>query len=81
MLELRRICGTRRVLPSSYKLSSESLLDVEKVPFASTPLMDTYVGFLDGVKVRVKKMRVFPHDDQKKLEVRLPSSPSGDPTC
>lgn len=55
--ELRSVCGTRGVLPTSYALSSRPL-DIEPEPFAWGGYGDVYLGSLDGSKVCMKRVQM-----------------------
>ena len=59
--ELRRICGARGILPTSYTLSSH-LLAMGPEPFASGGYGDVYDGTLDGSRVCVKRIRMYSRD-------------------
>jgi hypothetical protein len=63
--ELRHICGTRMILPTSYILSS-SRLRVDRHPVASGGSGDVYEGTLDGSEVCVKRVRVYSEGGMKK---------------
>jgi hypothetical protein len=64
--ELRHICGTKTILPTSYILSS-SLLNIGRHPVASGGPGDVYEGTLNGLKVCVKRIRVYSRDGPKKV--------------
>ncbi|KAF9645728.1 kinase-like protein [Thelephora ganbajun] len=64
--ELRSICGTRAILPTSYTLSNE-LLDIGPDPFASGGFGDVYHGTLNGSRVCVKRVRVYIRDGPQKV--------------
>ena len=59
--DLRRICGPRGILPTSYTLSSDHLM-IDTDPFLSGGFCDVYKGTLDGSTVCVKRMRVYIKD-------------------
>jgi len=63
--ELRHICGDRMILPTSCMLSP-SLLNVGRQPVAPGGPGDVYEGTLDGLRVRVKRIRVYSNDNSKK---------------
>ena len=63
--ELRNICGTRMILPTSYTLSS-SLLNIGRQPVASGGSGDIYQGTLNGLAVCVKRVRVYSKEGPKK---------------
>jgi len=63
--ELKTICGARGILPTSYTLSS-SLLAIGSDPFASGGYGDVYDGTLDGLRVSVKRVRVYVKEGPKK---------------
>ncbi|KAF9644873.1 kinase-like protein [Thelephora ganbajun] len=60
--ELRHICGARMILPTSYALSSKVLL-VGRQPVASGGSGDVYEGSLNGLKVCVKRVRIYSKDN------------------
>jgi len=63
--ELRRMCGTRGILPTSYTLSSHALhIDLE--PFASGSYGDVFRGVLEGSRVCVKRVRVYTRNGPQK---------------
>jgi len=64
--ELRSICGTRGILPSSYTLSSD-VLNIGPNPFASGGYGDVYHGTLNGSTVCVKRVRVYTQDGPQKV--------------
>jgi len=64
--ELRSICGTRGILPSSYTLSSD-VLNIGPNPFASGGYGDVYHGTLNGSTVCVKRVRVYAQDGPQKV--------------
>lgn len=70
--ELRNICGIKATLPKSYTLSS-GRLNIDPEPFIQGGFGDVYRGTLDGLKVCVKRMRVYPQGDgpRKAAEVRF----------
>ena len=69
--ELRNICGTRAILPTSYPISPD-LLTTGPNPFASGSYGDVYEGTLDGSRVCIKRVRVYAQDGpQKTTKVRL----------
>ena len=59
--ELRKICGSWMILPTSYTLSS-SLLNVDCQPVASGGTGDVYEGTLNNSRVCVKRVRVYSKD-------------------
>ena len=59
--ELRSICGTRAILPTSYTLPLQ-LLHTDSFPFASGGYGDVHEGTLDGSKVSIKRVRVYTQD-------------------
>ena len=63
--ELRSVCGTRGILPTSYTLSPH-LLNIDPDPFASGGYGDVYGGTLDGSRVCIKRVRVYARDGPKK---------------
>jgi len=54
--ELKSICGTRAILPTSYTPSLHPL-NIDSEPFASGSVGDVYHGSLNGSRVCVKRMR------------------------
>ncbi|KAF9645418.1 kinase-like protein, partial [Thelephora ganbajun] len=63
--ELRIICGTAAILPTSYKLSPHCL-NVAPDPFASGGYGDVYKGTLNGSGVCIKRVRVYAKDTPNK---------------
>ena len=63
--ELRKICGTRMILPTSCTLSS-SLLETDRQPLASGSSGDIYEGTLNGSSVYVKRLRMYSKEGPKK---------------
>lgn len=55
--ELRSICSTHVILPTSYSVSPD-LLNIEPWPFAYGGFGDVFDGTLDGSPVCVKRLRV-----------------------
>ena len=62
--ELRTICGTGTILPTSYTLSSH-LLSVSPDPVALGGYGDVHEGTLNGSRVCVKRMRVYAEHGSK----------------
>jgi len=62
--ELRNICGSKMILPTSYMVSS-NLLDISSRPVASGGSADVYEGTLNGSKVCVKRVRIYSHRDSQ----------------
>ncbi|KAF9642287.1 kinase-like protein [Thelephora ganbajun] len=62
--ELKSICGTRKILPTSYTISHP--LNISPDPFARGGFGDVYQGILDGSKVCIKRVRVYTQDDPQK---------------
>jgi len=60
--ELRNICGTRAILPTSYTLSSPPL-NIGPEPFAFGPSSDAFPGTLNETRVCIKRLRVHSRDD------------------
>ena len=56
--ELRDICGTRAILPTSYALSPQPLV-TDPNPFASGGFADAYRGTLNGSGVCIKRLRMY----------------------
>jgi hypothetical protein len=63
--ELRSICGTRGILPTSYTLPPDSL-SVDPGPFTQGGYGDVYRGTLNGSRVCIKRMKVYTRDDPQK---------------
>ena len=63
--ELRHVCGTRTILPSSYTLSSK-FLGIGPQPVAAGSSGDLYEGTLDGLRVCIKRVRIYSKDGPKK---------------
>ena len=66
--ELRTICGTSGILPTSYTLSSERL-NVDTEPFTAGGYGDVYMGTLDDSIVCVKRVRVYQDGPQRATKV------------
>ena len=76
--ELRNICGTRLILPTSHTLSA-SLLNIDSQPIASGGPGDVYEGTFNGSKVCVKRVRVYSKDSPgKATKARYPTA---SPAC
>ena len=60
--ELRSLCGTRMVLPTSYAQSSRLIVNPKS--FASGGSSEVYQGSLDGLKVCIKRVRVYASEGQ-----------------
>ena len=56
--ELRNICGTRGIFPTSYTIPSDRLTTGPD-PFAQGGYGDVYEGTLDGSKVCIKRVRMY----------------------
>lgn len=69
LCELRNICGTNAILPTSYTLSSD--LNIDPDPFASGGFGDVYKGTLGGSRICVKRVRVYTRDGPERAE-RVP---------
>ena len=70
--ELRHICGSRTILPTSHTLSS-SLLITSSHPVASGSCGDVYEGTLNGSKICAKRVRAYVKDSPgKATRVRCP---------
>ncbi|KAF9644146.1 kinase-like protein [Thelephora ganbajun] len=63
--ELRYICGTSAILPTSYKLSPD-LLSITSDPFASGGYGDVYHGTLNGSRICAKRVRAYIQDGPQK---------------
>ena len=69
--ELRTICGTRVILPTSYSLPSH-LLEINPQPFTSGGSCDVHQGTLRNSKVCVKRIRIYTEDVlQRAVKVHL----------
>lgn len=64
LLELRSICSSRMVLPSSYILWSQDL-KIEALPFAFGGFSDVFKGTFKGSQICVKRIRVYTQDVSK----------------
>ena len=62
---LRRICGSRKILPTNYELSKELLLSSER-PKSSGGFCDAYEGTL-SVKVCIKRLTISVICDREKI--------------
>ena len=63
--ELKTICGTGGMLPTSYTLLSH-LLNIGSEPFASGGYGDVYEGTHNGSRVCIKRVRSYTSEDPKK---------------
>ncbi|KAF9644753.1 kinase-like protein [Thelephora ganbajun] len=63
--ELRGVCGTKGILPTSYKLSTD-LLRIDPNPFAVGGFGDVYRGTLNGSSACIKRVRVYIKDNPQK---------------
>ena len=61
--ELKKICGSRQILPRSYTLPYN--LTIQSEAFTSGGFGDIYRGTLDRSEVCVKRVRVYATDGQK----------------
>ena len=65
---MRKICGSRRVVPSDFRVSG-TLSGLEGDPIAHGGFCDAYKGSLDASSdVCIKKLRMFSNDDQEKRD-------------
>ena len=64
LIELRKICGMREILPKSSTISG-TLLKTDDAPFASGSLADMHEGSLNDSKVCVEKVRMYSDGDPK----------------
>ena len=64
--ELRKICGTKMILPISYILSSP-LLNIDRQLSVSGGFSDIYKGSLDGSTVCVKRIRVYSQEGPERV--------------
>lgn len=62
MRELRQICCTKTIFPSSHTFSPQDLNTGDR-PFTSGGFSDVYEGALRGAKVCVKRIRVYPNSN------------------
>ena len=62
---LRRVCGTRAILPTSYTVSS-NLLSIDPELLASGGYGDVYQGTLNGLSVCIRRVRKYTRDDPQK---------------
>ena len=63
--ELKTICGTGGILPTSYTLLSH-LLNLGPEPFASGGYGDVYEGIHNNSRVCIKRVRSYTSEDPKK---------------
>jgi hypothetical protein len=63
--ELSSICGAAGILPTSYTLSSD--LNISRDPFTEGGYGDVYEGTLGGLKVCIKRVRVYTGDAPEKV--------------
>ncbi|KAF9646907.1 hypothetical protein BDM02DRAFT_2871174 [Thelephora ganbajun] len=63
--ELRSICGTKAILPTSYTLSTD-LLKIDPDPFVVGGFGDVYRGILNGSSLCIKRVRVYIKDNPQK---------------
>ncbi|KAF9646470.1 kinase-like protein [Thelephora ganbajun] len=63
--ELKNICGTNGILPTSYTLSADPL-NIDPRPIASGGYGDVYHGTLNGSGVCIKRARVYTLDTSEK---------------
>ncbi|KAF9642915.1 hypothetical protein BDM02DRAFT_1816935 [Thelephora ganbajun] len=63
--ELRSICGTTAMLPTSYTLSTD-LLKIDPSPFVLGCFGNLYRGSLNGSRACVKRMPAYPEDASKR---------------
>jgi hypothetical protein len=63
--ELKNLCGTRGIIPTSCTPLSQ-LLDISPKPFASGGYGDVFEGTLNGSKICVKRVRVYSRDPPEK---------------
>jgi len=62
--ELKNICGSKMILPTSYTVLSQ-LSHVNSQPVASGGSADVYEGTLGGSKVCVKRVRIYSQKDSR----------------
>lgn len=65
--ELRHICSSRRILPTSCYISSKLLL-INRYPFGSGGFGDVYEGTLNGAKICIKRPREYATDDPQERQ-------------
>ena len=58
MRELGRICASRKMLPESWIISPSDLI-LDEFPFTSAGFSDIFLGILNGLKVCVKRIRLY----------------------
>lgn len=63
---LRKICGSRKVLPTTYEVSRE-VSSIRQLPDASGGFGDVYEGSLSA-KVCIKRLRISSTGDQEKVK-------------
>ena len=59
--ELRVMCCTGAILPTSYTLSPQ-LLEINSIPFTCGASCDVYNGIFDSLEVCIKRVRVYSRD-------------------
>ena len=77
MRELRQICHTKTILPTSYTFKSSQILHIRRDPIVSGGFGDVYEGVLNGSKIYVKRVRIHsqggPANPKKCFPVAFPS--------
>ena len=71
--ELRTICGTNGILPTSFTPLSQLQYTGEE-PFADGAYGEVFHGTLDGSKVCIKRIKVYTKDSPKKAMKACPRS-------
>ncbi|KAF9643892.1 kinase-like protein [Thelephora ganbajun] len=66
--ELRNICSTSTILPTSYTLSPDHLV-VDPDPFAAGGYADMYRGTLNDSGICIKRIRIHGSDDERATKV------------
>jgi len=71
---LRKICGSRKVLPTTYELSTRDVLPIRQSPDAFGGFCDAYEGTLSAsVRVCIKRLKVSVIGDLERLK-KVPHS-------
>ncbi|KAF9643686.1 kinase-like protein [Thelephora ganbajun] len=66
--ELRRVCGTKGILPTSVTLSTD-LLKIDPEPFASGDFGDVFRGTLNDSRICIKHIRTYGLDGKRATKV------------
>ncbi|KAF9649125.1 kinase-like protein, partial [Thelephora ganbajun] len=70
LCELRTVCGTRAILPTSCMVSTD-LLEIDSDPFALGGFDDVYRGTLNDSWVCIRRVRAYTEDASKKAIKRF----------